>query len=58
LAGSINNGYVLSAGEINLRVEDGTFELSGDGDYKVNESSDLVERQAFHSIEELVVRVL
>ncbi len=51
-------GYLLSGGQVNLRIEDGTFELSRDGDHKVNESTDLVDAQAFQNLDEVVARVL
>lgn len=58
LARSSEAGYVLSGGQVNARIQEGTFELSFDGDHKVNEGSDLVEAQAFRSLDDLIARVL
>lgn len=51
-------GYVLTAAEVDGLIGDGSFELSGDGDYKVNETLDLNTAQAFHSFSELLDRVV
>jgi hypothetical protein len=50
-------GYVLTAAEVRRSISDGSFELSGDGDYKVNEQTDLRPVQAFQSVAELLNRV-
>ena len=51
------SGYVLTAAEVRRLIADGSFELSGDGDYKVNEQMDLGPAQAFQSVAELLDRV-
>lgn len=51
-------GYVLTATEVQDRIADGSFELSGDGDYKVNEDLDLKPDQRFHSLDELLDRII
>lgn len=58
LARSTEAGYLLSGGQVNLRIRDGTFELSADGDHKVNEGADLVDAQAFRTLDDLIARVL
>lgn len=58
LARSAEAGYVLSGGHVSLRIQDGTFELSADGDHKVNEGSDLVHAQFFGTLDDLIARVL
>jgi hypothetical protein len=58
LHGSINDGYLLSGGQVELRVRDGLFELSRDGDYKVNEKTDLNAEQRFLGLPQLLARVL
>ena len=55
---SAEKGYLLNGSEVSRLVRDGTFELSGDGDYKVNERTDLGTPQAFSGIPELIGRVL
>ena len=51
-------GYVLTSAQVAKRIADGSFELSGDGDFKVNEGLDLQPAEAFGSIEELLGRIL
>ncbi len=50
-------GYVLTAAEVRHHIADGSFELSNDGDYKVNENADLGSAQRFWSVAELLERV-
>jgi hypothetical protein len=50
-------GYILSGGQVDLRVQDGRFELSRDGDHKVNES-DLAEAQIFTSVQGALDRLV
>ena len=50
-------GYLLTAAEVHRSIADGSFELSRDGDYKVNEQTDLRPTQAFQSVVELLDRV-
>lgn len=51
-------GYTLTAAEVRRLIADGSFELSRDGDYKVNEHLDLEPAQGFQSLAELLDRVL
>jgi hypothetical protein len=51
-------GYVLTDAQVAKRIADGSFELSGDGDFKVNEGQDIQTADAFKSIEELLGRIL
>ncbi|MCK4791147.1 MAG: hypothetical protein KAV87_45870 [Desulfobacteraceae bacterium] len=55
---SNDTGYVLSSKEVNTRIQDGTFELSRDGDHKVNEVSDLNSNMAFRGIKNFLNCVL
>jgi hypothetical protein len=55
---SNNAGYLLSSNDVINRVKDGTFELSKDGDHKVNERTDLNPNMAFRGIKDLLGRVL
>jgi hypothetical protein len=52
------SGYVLTAAEVRRLIADGSFELSDDGDYKVNESADLGSQQRFQSVAELLERIV
>jgi hypothetical protein len=47
-------GYVLSSKEIDCKIQDGSFELSDDGDYKVNERMDLNSSMVFRGIKNLL----
>jgi len=51
-------GYVLARSEVRGHIADGSFELSGDGDYKVNEHVDLKSQQRFRSLSELLGHLL
>ena len=51
-------GYVLTSAQVRHHIADGSFELSGDGDFKVNETLDLNSAQAFGSVDELLDRTL
>jgi len=51
-------GYLLTGTQVLRRLTDGAFELSRDGDFKVNEASDLKPAQGFASIRDLVDRIL
>lgn len=55
---SSTNGYLLTSAEVRDHVNDGSFELSGDGDFKVNEDLDLNPAQRFQSLLQLVDRIL
>ena len=50
--------YVLIGAQVRHRIVDGSFELSRDGDFKVNEALDLKPAQAFGSLGELLDRTL
>jgi len=51
-------GYVLTSTQVAKRITDGSFELSRDGDFKVNEGLDLQPTEAFRSLEDLLGRIL
>jgi hypothetical protein len=51
-------GYVVTSSQVAKLLADGSFELSRDGDFKVNESLDLQPAEAFSSLEELIDRIL
>jgi len=55
---SSTSGYLLSSGQVERRIDDGRFELSGDGDHKVNETQDLSDGQNFSSVQEIIDRIL
>lgn len=55
---SKDSGYVLSSKEVNTKIQNGTFELSKDGDHKVNETSDLNSDMAFRGIKNLLELIL
>lgn len=55
---SSSSGYVLTGSQVLHRVQSGAFELSGDGDFKVNEETDLVPSQHFASLDDLIARIL
>lgn len=58
VARSSNNGYVFSSEEVNSRIEDGTFELSSDGDHKINENTDCCQGQSFQGLSKLIALIL
>ena len=51
-------GYVLPPDQVEAAINDGTFELSADGDYKVNEGADLSSKQRFANLEQLLSHTL
>lgn len=53
-----DQGYLLSMKDVDNRIENGTLELSGDGDHKVNEKSDLTPEMKFKGIADFVSRIL
>lgn len=55
---SVTSGYVLTGRQVRQRIADGSFELSSDGDFKVNEELDLNPAQRFQSLGGLLDRVL
>jgi len=50
-------GYLLSGGQVGRRIQDGTFKLARDGDYKVNEGR-LDAGQGFQTLNQLVEQLL
>ena len=54
---SNNSGYVLSSSEVNERIKDKTFKLASDGDYKVNEGTNLTPDMAFQGMEDLLAQI-
>jgi hypothetical protein len=48
------SGYILNSNEVNNKINDQSFELSSDGDYKVNEKLDLSANMNFPDIEVLM----
>ncbi len=51
-------GYVLSGGQIELRIRDQRIRLAGDGDFKVNEHEQLLPSNRFERLEELFPKLL
>jgi hypothetical protein len=52
--GSPSKGYVVTSKDVMSRINSGAWTLSGDGDYKINERTDLDGKWRFGSIEKLV----
>jgi len=50
-------GYIFSDIDVNKRICDGTFELSRDGDYKINEASDCDSSKLFHGMDDLISKI-
>lgn len=55
---SSSSGYVLSGGQVQLHINDGSLKLAGDGDYKINERAEFVVPQRFDNLAALFARVL
>jgi len=55
---SDTSGYLLTSTQVAKLIVDGSFELSGDGDFKVNENLDLHPADSFSSLEEVINRIL
>ncbi len=53
-----DTGYVFSSDEVNSRVAAGIFELSADGDHKINENTDCNQGHFFHDLSELIDRII
>ncbi len=51
-------GYILTGAQVAERIRNGSFELSKDGDFKVNEGPDLQPTEAFFSLNELLSRAV
>jgi len=58
LAGDVNNGYLFTKGEVIQGINNGKFELSNDGDYKVNENTDCEKTHGFKNLEEILNRII
>jgi hypothetical protein len=54
---SSSSGYILTGGQIDARISNGVFTLSGDGDYKVNQGV-LEDGQCFASVADAFGRIL
>lgn len=55
---SATTGYLLSGGQIELRVKEERIRLAGDGDYKINEHEQFLPANRFDRLEELFPRLL
>jgi len=53
-----DTGYVFSSDEVNSRVAADIFELSTDGDHKINEKTDCDQGHVFHGLSELIARII
>lgn len=51
-------GYLLTSAEVISRIDDGSFRLNKDGDYKISESHLDVVKQRFQSLQDLLDRIL
>lgn len=58
LARSMRDGYLLTSTEVNRKVADGTFELSRDGDHKINETTDCSSGYRFKGVEMLTDHII
>lgn len=58
LTRDVNSGYLFTKDEVIQRINSGKFELSNDGDYKVNENTDCEKRQAFQDLEAVLNWIL
>jgi hypothetical protein len=58
LARSTDCGYIFTREEVKNRVDEGIFEFSRDGDYKINENTDCEPKQAFQQLNELFDKIL
>lgn len=55
---SYDCGYILYSNDVNTKIQEGVFELSKDGDHKINERSDLNSEMAFQGINNLMEKIL
>ena len=55
---SNDRGYFINSNEVKKMILNGQFELSRDGDYKVNERTDLTSNMAFSGINDLLDKIL
>lgn len=55
---SASTGYLLSGGQIDLRIREGRIRVAGDGDFKVNENDQFLDPNRFKRLEELFPRLL
>ena len=51
-------GYFITSNEVKIMIQNGTFELSRDGDYKINERTDLNSNMGFSGIQDLLKNIL
>ena len=58
LARSPERGYCFSSHDVNSKIRNGTFELSVDGDYKVNEGTDCDSSHSFDGISKLIDKII
>ena len=58
LARDINGGYILTKNDVIQRINNGKFELSCDGDYKVNENTDCDKKHVFQELETVLNIIL
>jgi hypothetical protein len=55
---SATTGYLLSGGQIELRIKEDRIRLAGDGDYKINEHDQFLPANRFERLEDLFPRLL
>ena len=55
---SATMGYLLSGGQIDLRIRETRIRLGKDGDYKINEFEQFMPANRFQRLEELIQRIL
>lgn len=55
---SATAGYLLSGGQIELRIGENRIRLAGDGDYKINEQEQFLPANRFDRLQELFPRLL
>jgi hypothetical protein len=51
-----NGGYLLTGNQVTARTRRGDLTLSGDGDFKINEATDLTSAQYFGRFEDFLAR--
>lgn len=55
---SATKGYLLSGGQIELRIRETRIRLAGDGDYKINEHEQFLPANRFERLDDLFPRLL
>jgi len=58
LAGAVDQGFVFTEHEVEVRIQNRRFRLSGDGDYKINEGTDCTAEESFCGLTALLARIL